>query len=942
MNVKDKLLKVIKSRKSIRTLAAALALTTTLSGCGIFKDNNNHDLPEEPSVSYEQNIDDEHNHEDDHIVIETPTIDDTTIEENPIVEEPIVEDEEKNILDELGISIDEDGHYVINGLVIPDLSNSSYKGVSIVDALYKEGYRYDREYLHALAKHFGIENYRGTAEQNTYLLKCLRTWVLELGLEQLKPVGPTTENPTNPVNPIPTDPVVTDPTINEDHVHQFGEWYSINDLLEESTCPDCGEKSYRAHKYEWTEWITSDDKTMEVKTGTCLNCGHIVTQTRPLPTPEHHHEFGEWIVVKEPTCTEEGITERTCLECGEKEARVVPKSKHNFGGWSAWTPWSTPDKDNIQTRTRTMTCKTCGEQVTETQTRTYIPPQPGHTHNWTGWTIETPATCETDGLKVNICKKCGEKITQIIKAFGHTWDGGVVTLEPTETSEGVRTYTCEVCGKTKTETIPRLQHTEHNWSEWTTVIEPTYDEEGLEERVCSICGEKETNKIPKKPRPSHEHTWGAWHTTKVATCTQDGEETRQCTSCGETEQKTLAALGHDWSEWNVIKQPTETDDGLKERTCSRCNEKETEVIPALGHTHVWGEWTTTKQPTCTTAGERTRTCQSGHTQTEVIPALGHNEVADPAVAATCTEAGKTAGSHCSRCGEVIVAQEVISVLGHDHGEFTQTKAPTCSAEGEEQAECKRCGNIITRTIAKLAHVARTIAGVEATCDSTGLTDGSVCDVCGETITAQETIPALGHAYVETGRDSYDDDLEGIHVEEITYVCSRCGHSYTDRNETSLTFTLNNAGVEIKEETTDPATVVPEQTGDGPDPKKETNTELGVDGSIGIDTTLPETDGKSEDDEQLIDKKDEELNKSAEEGKPAEGESKPADEEGKAAELPAECEGKPADEESQEETEDLEEAYNEYVELVTELQEVADTKDDTYSEGGMSLTLTPEA
>lgn len=940
MNVKDKLLKVIKSRKSIRTLAAALALTTTLSGCGIFKDNNNHDLPEEPSVSYEQNIDDEHNHEDDHIVIETPTIDDTTIEENPIVEEPIVEDEEKKILDELGISIDEDGHYVINGLVIPDLSNSSYKGVSIVDALYKEGYRYDREYLHALAKHFGIENYRGTAEQNTYLLKCLRTWVLELGLEQLKPVGPTTENPTNPVNPIPTDPVVTDPTINEDHVHQFGEWYSINDLLEESTCPDCGEKSYRAHKYEWTEWITSDDKTMEVKTGTCLNCGHIVTQTRPLPTPEHHHEFGEWIVVKEPTCTEEGITERTCLECGEKEARVVPKSKHNFGGWSAWTPWSTPDKDNIQTRTRTMTCKTCGEQVTETQTRTYIPPQPGHTHNWTGWTIETPATCETDGLKVNICKKCGEKITQIIKAFGHTWDGGVVTLEPTETSEGVRTYTCEVCGKTKTETIP------------------------------------------KKDKPSHEHTFGDWHTTKEPTCTLDGEETRQCTSCGETEQKTIPALGHDlqetitknatcteagektitcsrgdytttasipalghdWSEWNVIKQPTETDDGLKERTCSRCNEKETEVIPALGHTHVWGEWTTTKQPTCTTAGERTRTCQSGHTETEVIPALGHNEVADPAVAATCTEAGKTAGSHCSRCGEVIVAQEVISALGHDHGEFTQTKAPTCSAEGEEQAECKRCGNIITRTIAKLAHVARTIAGVEATCVSTGLTDGSVCDVCGETITAQETIPALGHDITWTTRTQSEyDDLTGDLISTTTYrdgTCSRCPETFHEESTEYANSTPAVTAVEEKEELSVP--VAQEQTGDGPDPKKETNTELGVDGSIGIDTTLPETDGKSEDDEQLIDKKDEELNKPAEEGKPAEGESKPADEEGKPAELPAEGEGKPADEESQEETEDLEEAYNEYVELVTELQEVADTKDDTYSEGGMSLTLTPEA
>ena len=48
----------------------------------------------------------------------------------------------------------------------------------------------------------------------------------------------------------------------------------------------------------------------------------------------------------------------------------------------------------------------------------------------------------------------------------------------------------------------------------------------------------------------------------------------------------------------------------------------------------------------------------------VVPAKGHTEVDDAAVAATCTEAGKTAGKHCSVCNTVTVAQEVVPAKGH--------------------------------------------------------------------------------------------------------------------------------------------------------------------------------------------------------------------------------------------------------------------------------------
>ena len=40
-------------------------------------------------------------------------------------------------------------------------------------------------------------------------------------------------------------------------------------------------------------------------------------------TPEHIHEYGEWIVTKNPTATEEGEQARYCA-CGETQTGVIP------------------------------------------------------------------------------------------------------------------------------------------------------------------------------------------------------------------------------------------------------------------------------------------------------------------------------------------------------------------------------------------------------------------------------------------------------------------------------------------------------------------------------------------------------------------------------------------------------------------------------------------
>ena len=87
------------------------------------------------------------------------------------------------------------------------------------------------------------------------------------------------------------------------------------------------------------------------------------------------------------------------------------------------------------------------------------------------------------------------------------------------------------------------------------------------------------------------------------------------------------------------------------------------------------------------------------------PSCNHVIVTDPAVAATCTTAGKTEGSHCSVCGEVIVAQTTIPATGHNFGEWAETKAPSLTEDGEETRTCQNpgCGVSETRSVAAVIY-----------------------------------------------------------------------------------------------------------------------------------------------------------------------------------------------------------------------------------------------
>ena len=393
------------------------------------------------------------------------------------------------------------------------------------------------------------------------------------------------------------------------------------------------------------------------------------------------------------------------------------------------------------------------------------------------------ATCTEEGLTDGKhCDRCNTVLTkqEVIPALGHSWDAGKVTKEPTEEETGIRTYTCTACGATKTEEIPKLDHT-HAYQK--VVTAPTCTEKGYTTYTCA-CGDTYT--ADEVAALGHNEVTDKGY---AATCTEEGlSDGKHCDRCNTvlTKQEVIPALGHSWDAGKVTKEPTEEEAGVRTYTCTACGATKTEEIPKLDHTHTYQKAVTA--PTCTEKGYTTYTCACGDTYTaDEVAALGHNEVTDKGYAATCTEEGLTDGKHCDRCNTVLTKQETIPALGHswDDGEITKEPTeeetgictytcgtcgetrtetiptldhqhiyrtvitePTCTEEGYTTYTCT-CGDTYTADeVAALGHNEVTDKGYGPTCTEEGLTDGVHCGRCGEVLTKQEVIPAMGHDFAD--------------------------------------------------------------------------------------------------------------------------------------------------------------------------------------------------
>ncbi len=377
---------------------------------------------------------------------------------------------------------------------------------------------------------------------------------------------------------------------------------------------------------------------------------------------------------------------------------------------------------------------------------------------------------------------------------GHNWTDATCTAPKT----------CADCGATEGEA---LGHTE----EIIPGMAATCTTGGYTEgKICTVCNEVTV---------AQEEISALGHTEEVvpgyaATCTEKGlKDGKKCSVCEEIllAQEEIAALGHT-EEVVPGYAATCTEKGLKDgKKCSVCDEilLAQEEIAALGHTE---EVVPGKAATCTETGlkdgKKCSVCGETLVAQEEIPALGHTEEIVPGKDATCVENGITDGKRCSVCGETLLAQESINALGHkdedgdfkcdiceaelctDHieGEAKEENRveATCTAEGSYDlvVKCSVCGDELSRehkVISKLPHTEEVVPGKAATCTETGLKDGKKCSVCGETLVAQEEIPALGHTEeVVAGKDATCTETGLTEGKK----CSVCGETLVAQEEIS--------------------------------------------------------------------------------------------------------------------------------------------------------------
>lgn len=322
--------------------------------------------------------------------------------------------------------------------------------------------------------------------------------------------------------------------------------------------------------------------------------------------------------------------------------------------------------------------------------------------------------------------------------------------------------------KGTTEGVICDSHDENEWCEHHQVNHNGYN--------CGINGTVEPQDVDPLVHKNSDDSSALISVAAVpATCAKDGINAHYtCTLCkndfmdaSDTEKTDIA-----------------TDAQLKDAATG--SHSYTEIIPARAKTCTMDGLTAVKQ--CSVCGLKTGSA--------VDLATGHNIVIDTAVAATCTDAGKTEGKHCSNpdC-TYAVAQIVIPALGHNYGEWVETTPATESSVGEMKRTCIReCGAFETKEIPILPPSHTCAADdtltqrVEATCTTAGKIQ-KYCS-CGKPFGEEQVIAATGHTTAPKPGKAATCTEKGI---EAHYACSTCGKLFRDSAATQM---INSAELPI--------------------------------------------------------------------------------------------------------------------------------------------------
>lgn len=113
------------------------------------------------------------------------------------------------------------------------------------------------------------------------------------------------------------------------------------------------------------------------------------------------HNYGEWTIDAQATCTQAGRQSHTCSDCGYVETQSTAQLAHAFGNWGY-------ESNSLHART----CETCGRKETE-----------AHTHaSGDAGTVDVAATCTAVGRRTYVCTVCNQTYFESIPMISHQVD----------------------------------------------------------------------------------------------------------------------------------------------------------------------------------------------------------------------------------------------------------------------------------------------------------------------------------------------------------------------------------------------------------------------------------------------------------------------------------------------------------------------------------------
>lgn len=468
---------------------------------------------------------------------------------------------------------------------------------------------------------------------------------------------------------------------------------------------------------------------------------------------ECSHPNTSEVITKEATCTETGISQQVCDNCGA----VVSETEIAATGHD-WEAIEVSDQTAVDGHIYTVyNCTYCSETKTVIEHKAYVEGYYEYTNT---------ATCTKTGIETYKCIVDG--CTEIPKVSvapkgNHTVDEYTVTAEPTCTEAGSKEGVCSVCGETVTKEIPATGHTETG----PEILDNTQEDgHTYEIYTCSVCGEQRTV-------PTHVEWVEGNYTSTVITqprCVINGLQRDKCDICGTTRNVTLPANGqHDWYVTSET-EPACTTKGYIYYACRNCDLTKTDTKEALGHDWVYQQ--DSSQPaTCTTAGYASYKCaRCAMTNKEVINATGHT--ADSLnytiiTEATCEEDG-LATSVCITCGEEF--EITLQMLGHNM-EDVITAIEEKPGHSMATPTCTRCGYADTGSVVHDEWIEGCYENVVITAGSCTVArvTRDKCNYCSET--RSFTTPAPGHSYSYT---------KTTNAGALVYTCANdgCGNEIT--------------------------------------------------------------------------------------------------------------------------------------------------------------------